>query len=93
MLLVFIFLVTSVDSATFVLGMLTTKGSMNPPTPRKIMWGLALGALGAALMLSGNIDAVRAVAVLGAIPFIFIILLQVAALLRSLSDEASKEEL
>ena len=93
MLLVFIFLVTSVDSATFVLGMLTTKGSMNPPTPRKIMWGLALGALGAALMLSGNIDAVRAVAVLGAIPFIFIILLQVAALLRSLKNDASSEEL
>ena len=93
MLLVFIFLVTSVDSATFVLGMLTTKGSMNPPTSRKMLWGITLGALGGALMLSGNIDAVRATAVLGAIPFIFIILLQVASLLRALADEASSEDI
>jgi len=87
LLLVFIFLVTSVDSATFVLGMLTTRGSLNPPTSRKLAWGLSLGALGGALMLSGNIDAVRAVAVLGALPFAFILLLQVAALLRVFARE------
>ena len=49
LILVFIFVVTSVDSATFVLGMLTTRGSMNPPVRRKLTWGITLGALGAAL--------------------------------------------
>ena len=56
--LVFIFLVTSVDSATFVLGMLTSRGSLDPPRRRKIGWGLALGLLGGALMLASSIDAV-----------------------------------
>jgi glycine betaine transporter len=87
LVLVFIFLVTSVDSATFVLGMLTTRGSLNPPTRRKVLWGLALGGLGGALTLSGSIDAVRAVAVLGALPFTFVMVLQVAAFLRALSKE------
>lgn len=89
--LLFVFLVTSVDSATFVLGMLTSKGSLNPPTSRKIGWGIILGALGAALMLSGNIHAVRSAAVSGAIPFVFILLIQVAALFRALAIDTVPE--
>ncbi|MFN3198288.1 MAG: BCCT family transporter [Bradymonadia bacterium] len=90
--LLFVFLVTSVDSATFVLGMLTSKGSLNPPTSRKIGWGLILGALGAALMLSGNIYAVRAAAVSGAIPFVFILLIQVSALFKALAADTAAGE-
>jgi glycine betaine transporter len=86
-ILVFIFLVTSVDSATFVLGMLTSKGSVNPPTRRKLAWGVIMGALGGSLVLSGEIHAVRAVAVSGAIPFTFILLIQIAAVLRALRQE------
>jgi glycine betaine transporter len=85
--LVFIFLVTSVDSATFVLGMLTSRGSFDPPTRRKLAWGAILGLLGGALMLSGNIDVVRAVVVLGALPFALVLLLQIASLLRVFADE------
>jgi glycine betaine transporter len=84
LVLIFIFLVTSVDSATFVLGMMTSNGSLNPPTARKLGWGLALGALGGALMLSRNVDVVRAIAILGALPFTFILLIQAAALVRVL---------
>lgn len=84
--LLFVFLVTSVDSATYVLGMLTTGGSMNPPRRRKLAWGVALGALGGALLLSGRIDVIRSVAILGAIPFTFVMLLQVAALIRALRE-------
>ena len=87
--LVFVFLVTSVDSATFVLGMLTSRGTLDPPVSRKLGWGLSLGGLGAALMLSGNIDVVRAVAISGAIPFTFILIIQLAALLRCLREEAA----
>ena len=83
LVLVFVFLVTSMDSATFVLGMLTSRGDPQPSTRRKLAWGIALGLLSAALVLSGNIQAVRAVAILGAIPFTLVLLLQVVALLRT----------
>jgi glycine betaine transporter len=88
--LVFIFLVTSADSATFVLGMLTSEGDMDPPRRAKLMWGVTIALLGAALILakaepdSETVEAVKSVAVLGAIPFTFILLIQVAAFLRAL---------
>lgn len=90
--LVFIFLVTSVDSATFVLGMLTSQGSFDPPTRRKLSWGVILGLLGGAMMLSGNIDVVRAVVVLGALPFALVMVLQVAALLREFVNERREQK-
>jgi len=89
-LLIFIFLVTSADSATFVLGMLSTSGTLNPPTGRKIAWGLVLALLGAAMLFTGNINALRAVVVSGAVPFMFIMLLQVVALLKALRAEKSE---
>lgn len=85
--LVFIFLVTSLDSATFVLGMLTSRGSPDPSLGRKAAWGIGVGALGAALLLSGNVHAVRAVSISGAMPFVLILLLQAVALVRALGQE------
>lgn len=87
MVLVFIFLVTSVDSATFVLGMLTCQGMLNPPLKRRMAWGVCLGLLGAALMLSNSIEAVKGMSVLGAIPYVGIMMLQLMALLKNLAAE------
>lgn len=92
LILVFIFLITSADSATFVLGMLTSRGSIDPPRRRKLVWGISLGLLGGALMISGNIDAVRAISIIGAIPFTFILLMHVAALIRTLWRDHPKED-
>ena len=86
LLLIFIFIVTSVDSATFVLGMLTSRGAMDPPTYRKLFWGAAIALLGAALALSDNIDVVRAGAISGALPLTFILLVQAGALVRLLNQ-------
>ncbi len=86
-LLLFVFLVTSADSATYVLGMLTSHGSLVPTTQRKLLWGLVIGGLGGALMLTGNIDVLKSVIVTGAVPFTFVMLLQVVALLRALRAE------
>ncbi len=85
--LIFIFLVTSVDSATFVLSMMTSRGDMNPPRRQKLTWGIVLGAMGGALLLTDNYNSLRAVAVSGAIPFTFILLLQIAGFLRELRKE------
>jgi choline/carnitine/betaine transport len=83
MVLAFVFLVTSVVSAAFVLGMLSGQVA-NPDRRSKLAWGLVLGLLGAAMIVSGDIQAVRALAVLGAIPFAAVMVLQIVALLRAL---------
>jgi glycine betaine transporter len=83
-LLVMLFLVTSVDSAAYVLGMITSGGAADPPRGRKLAWGIVLGVLGGALVFTAHIDVVRAVAIIGAIPFTLVLLLQTVALLIAL---------
>jgi glycine betaine transporter len=79
-----IFLVTSVDSATFVLGMLTSDGALNPKTSRKWVWGVVLGLLGAGFTMTNNIDSIKALLVAGSVPFLGVLLLQLVAFGRSL---------
>ncbi len=89
--LIFVFLVTSADSATFVLSMLTSQGNPDPPLKKKITWGIVLGGLGAALMFTGSVEALQAVVITGAVPFVFVMLLQLAALLRALKEDLRKQ--
>ncbi|MGI9371473.1 MAG: BCCT family transporter [Hyphomicrobiales bacterium] len=83
----FLFLITSVVSAAFVLGMLSTGGDLNPSVRVKLSWGFVLGALGLVMILSGSINAVRSIIALGALPFVFIVLLLVVCFLKALKKE------
>ncbi|GAB4231210.1 MAG: glycine betaine transporter OpuD [Kiloniellaceae bacterium] len=83
----FLFIVTSVVSAAFVLGMFSTGGDLNPSVRVKLTWGVILGALGLVMILSGSIDAVKSIIALGALPFVFIVLLLVVCLLKALKTE------
>ena len=83
----FLFLITSVVSAAFVLGMFSTKGDLNPSTRIKLGWGAIIGALGLVMILSGSIDAVKSLIALGALPFVFIVLVLVVCLLKALKLE------
>ena len=83
----FLFVVTSVVSASFVLSMFSTGGDLNPPTKTKLIWGVILGALGLVMILSNSIDAVKSIIALAALPFIFIVLLITVCLLKALKSE------
>ena len=87
LLAAFLFLVTSVVSAAFVLGMFSTRGDLNPSTRVKLGWGVILGALGLVMILSGSIGAVKSIIALGALPFVFVVLLLVVCFLKALKDE------
>ncbi len=83
----FLFIVTSVVSAAFVLGMFSTGGDLNPSARVKLSWGVVLGALGLVMILSGSIEAVKTIIALGALPFVFIVLVLVVCLLKKLKEE------
>ena len=83
----FLFIVTSVVSAAFVLGMFSTGGGLDPSRKVKLAWGAVLGALGLVMILSDSIDAVKAIIALGAMPFVFIVLLLLVCLLKALKQE------
>jgi len=83
----FLFVVTSVVSASFVLSMFAVGGDVNPPTKIKLIWGVILGALGLVMILSNSIDAVKSIIGLAALPFVFIVLLITVCLLKALKSE------
>jgi len=82
------FFVTSADSGTFVLGMMTTNGSQNPSTLIKATWGVFLSITAIALLYSGGLQALQNTMIIAALPFSVIMLLMVASLLKSLNQEA-----
>lgn len=86
-LAVFLFVVTSVVSAAFVLSIFSTNGDLDPLVKTKLIWGIILGALGLVMILSDSIDAIKSIIGLAALPFVFIVLLVVVCLLKALKSE------
>ncbi len=90
--LLLVFFVTSADSATFVLGMMTSHGSLQPPLKRKIIWGILESGIACALLLAGGLTALREMAITAALPFTVVMLLLCYNLLRGLSEEYNQPD-
>lgn len=85
----FCFLVTSADSASYVLGMIAMRGEANPPMSIKLFWGVVLALLTAALVLSEQgVLAVRSIFSFAAIPVLLVTLGQVGCFLWSLRGKS-----
>lgn len=81
------FFVTSANSATFVLGMFTSHGDLNPSNAKKIIWGLVQSVLATALLLSGGLKPLQTISVAAAFPFIVIMLAACVSLWKALQSE------
>ncbi|WP_242850539.1 BCCT family transporter [Clostridium lundense] len=93
MILSSIFFITSADSATFVLAMLSSKGDLNPSNSKKIVWGILQGALTVAFLLAGGLEMIQTASILAAFPFAFIMLFSIVSFRKSLRDEDELVEL
>ncbi len=89
--LIFIFLVTSADSGTFVVSMMTSNGAMDPPIKRKLTWGIIIVIITVSTLLGGGVPVAKAIAITGAIPFSFIMIFQTVAFMRSIRHDPAKE--
>ena len=81
LVLVTTFLVTSADSSTLALGMLTTGGAKRPSTINRVIWGFLIGALASLLMVAGGVDALQAAAIITGGPFAIVTLVAVASMI------------
>lgn len=86
-LLISTFFITSADSATFVLGMFSSNGSLTPSRQIKIIWGIIQSSIAGILLYAGGLDALQAVAVLASFPFIFVIVMMLIQFLTNLKKE------
>ncbi|MFA8439732.1 BCCT family transporter [Pueribacillus sp. YX66] len=82
-----IFFVTSADSATFVLGMFSTGGQLNPSNIVKIIWGLTLASMAAIVMYSGGIEGFQNMLIIAALPFSIIILCMAISFYKTAKKE------
>ncbi|WP_099157466.1 glycine betaine uptake BCCT transporter [Virgibacillus ndiopensis] len=89
-LLIGTFFITSADSATFVLGMQTTNGSLSPSTSVKFVWGFAQSAIAAVLLYTGGLQALQNALISAALPFSLIMLLMVLSFYKALRKDKQK---
>ncbi|MBP1968243.1 glycine betaine transporter [Virgibacillus natechei] len=86
-LLIASFFVTSADSGTFVLGMLTTGGKLNPGTGVKLIWGVILAGTAAVLLWSGGLQALEMAMLIAAFPFAILMIFMCISLIKALNSE------
>ncbi|MEU9039951.1 BCCT family transporter [Streptomyces sp. NPDC048352] len=84
MALVMTYFVTSADSASLVMGSLTSRGSLHPPTWLVVTWGVLMAAVAAVLLVAGGLKSLQTATILVALPFVIVMLLLCWALLREL---------
>ncbi len=81
------FFITSADSGTFVLAMLSSDGEMNPPCVKKVIWGLVQSGLAIGLLIAGGLKPLQTVSIVAAFPFMFIMIGACVSLIRELKKE------
>jgi choline/glycine/proline betaine transport protein len=86
--LVAVFFVTSSDSGSFVVDMITSGGHPNPPVRQRVFWALAEGAVAAALLVVGGLEALQAASISIALPFSLVLLLIPWSMARALRRES-----
>ncbi|HLS58768.1 MAG TPA: BCCT family transporter, partial [Paracoccaceae bacterium] len=85
MALIFIFLITSADSASYIVAQMTDRGSLDPPLVKRLLWGVLIAAICLTLMATGGLEGLQAGAIVAALPFTLIIYAMVWSLLRELA--------
>jgi len=88
--LVITFFVTSSDSGSLVIDIITSGGQTDNPVWQRIFWATSEGVVAAVLLLAGGLAALQAAAVATALPFAFVLLFALAGLMRGLTLEATK---
>jgi len=92
LLLIILFVITSANSATFVLGMFTSQGTISPKPVMRVLWGVVQVMVAGVLLLSGGLEALQTTSILAALPFMILMIFMAASLLKSLREERRQAE-
>jgi choline/glycine/proline betaine transport protein len=69
------FFVTSSDSGSLVIDIITSGGNQNPPVAQRIFWAVMEGAVASVLLLAGGLGALQTAAITTALPFTIVLLI------------------
>jgi len=85
--LVAIFFVTSADSGSLVMDIITAGGKMDAPMPQRVFWCLLAGLVAVALMLGGGMASLQALTISIGLPFGLVLLIMCVGLVQGLRSE------
>ena len=88
-----IFFITAADSASVVMGMMTSRGNPAPKKSLVVFWGLCMIGIAIVMLLSGGEDALsglQSLTYLIALPFSIVLILMVWAFLKDLSTDPAR---
>ena len=76
-----IFFITSADSATYALSIMTSNGIINTPKYKKILWAIIEATIAYVLLSAGSLKALQTISIAASLPFLFIMIAMVPALM------------
>lgn len=86
-LLIAVFFVTSSDSGSLVLSMLTSGGNESPKRWLRVFWATTTAVVAIALLLAGGLDALQTAAIITALPFSVVMIAMCVATVRAFRSE------
>ena len=84
-LIIVTFFVTSSDSGSLVIDMITAGGKADPPVAQRVFWAVTEGGVAAALLVAGGLSALQTAAIATGLPFAILLVFLVWSLQRGLS--------
>ncbi|MDQ8202818.1 BCCT family transporter [Pelagicoccus sp. SDUM812003] len=90
-LLVVTFFVTSSDSGSLVVDMLTSGGDLESPLWQRLFWASAEGVVAITLLLAGGLGALQAATIASALPFTLVMVCMCWGLMRALRVDTAKQ--
>ncbi|CAM4160122.1 BCCT family transporter [Abyssicoccus albus] len=89
--LIFTFIVTSADSATYIVSSMTSNGDLNPSMRMKISWGIIIASITLALITTDDgLTSLQTGAIVAGLPFTFILLMLIISMLIALRKEPNE---
>ncbi|PEN11106.1 choline transporter [Longibacter salinarum] len=78
------FFVTSSDSGSLVIDIITSGGKQDPPVAQRIFWAVTEGAVASVLLLAGGLEALQTAAITTALPFTVVLIVMCYGLIQGL---------
>ncbi|MBB6449171.1 glycine betaine transporter [Geomicrobium halophilum] len=93
-ILIGIFFITSADSASYVLGVMTSQGGLKPMFSVKLIWGVLIAGTASVLLLSEGLEGLQTAAIVSALPFgVIMISMVIVVLLMMIKDLKTQRNL
>ncbi len=86
------FFVTSSDSGSLVIDMITAGGHANPPVVQRVFWSITEGLVAAILLIAGGLTALQTAAISVGLPFALLIIFIIVNLQKALNSDESDNQ-